>query len=214
MTCDPLELAEISGLGDELWGIHGPRILRKFDLLESGRLRNAICFEDWSRARMTYEKRSSAADKTNSLRLAHGDRTVTVDDDDGNRTPTVSGRVYVDVSVPLNTGSTIPDSVDCRVLSERVGIFAMREQADMLRCLSVHVKASGQKVADAIEHMIARWEQYQARLPDLGFTPYTTSYKFFMSGNWNRPEAWAERKNGDARNETVAYWKELHSGDA
>jgi uncharacterized protein YdaU (DUF1376 family) len=51
---DQMELAEISGLGDELWALHGPRILRKFEVLENGRLRNAACFEEWSAAEQVF----------------------------------------------------------------------------------------------------------------------------------------------------------------
>ena len=65
---DPLELAEESGLGDELWEAHGSRILRKFQPLEDGRLRNQVCFDEWLEAKRIYDKRRENADRTNSVR--------------------------------------------------------------------------------------------------------------------------------------------------
>jgi hypothetical protein len=79
---DTLDLAEKSGLGDELWAIHGPRILRKFDPVNgTGRLRNQVCFEKWQEAKAIYEgrhvspeelsrKRSEAGKKGNQKRWA------------------------------------------------------------------------------------------------------------------------------------------------
>jgi hypothetical protein len=82
---DPFELAEISGLGDELWQIHGPRILRKFETVTarspSGngtvtaeRLQNAVCFQEWKEAKRVFDARQKAADRTNAARSPHGHR--------------------------------------------------------------------------------------------------------------------------------------------
>ena len=65
---DPLELSELSGLGDELWEAHGSRILRKFQTLEDGRLRNLVCYEEWLEAKRVYDKRRESADRTNTER--------------------------------------------------------------------------------------------------------------------------------------------------
>lgn len=73
---DPIELADMSGLGDELWALHGPRILRKFGTGPGGRLQNSVCFEEWNEARRIFEARQSSANKTNS-RSPNGHRTVT-----------------------------------------------------------------------------------------------------------------------------------------
>lgn len=67
---DPLELAESSGLGDELWTAHGARILRKFHEVERGRLRNQVCYEEWLEAKRVYDKRRESADRTNTERSA------------------------------------------------------------------------------------------------------------------------------------------------
>lgn len=77
LSSDPLELAEISGLGDELWSIHGPRILRKFLTRTDGRLVNFVLAKEWDEARRVFESRQNAADRTNKHRWSNGDRSVT-----------------------------------------------------------------------------------------------------------------------------------------
>jgi hypothetical protein len=78
---DPLDLADKSGLGDELWAAHGPRILRKFSFVEDAefpsKYRNAALFEKWKEAKSIYEKRQKAADRTNNLRSPSENTTVT-----------------------------------------------------------------------------------------------------------------------------------------
>jgi hypothetical protein len=83
----------------------------------------------------------------------------------------------------------VPDTADTRILAESVGIFEMKQQADMNRLLPAYMKQSGKNVEDSIRHMIGRWEEYQAAIPMLSFN-YGSSYKFFMSGNWDKPELW------------------------
>jgi hypothetical protein len=79
VSADPLDLAETSGLGDELWALYGARIIRKFDEVEGGKLRNAVLFVEWQEAREIFEKnhltpeelhekRSSAGRKGNEVR--------------------------------------------------------------------------------------------------------------------------------------------------
>lgn len=69
---DPLDLAELSGLGDELWSLYGLRILRNFATLENGRIRNLVCFQEWEEARQiflhTQEVRSKAGKIGNAKR--------------------------------------------------------------------------------------------------------------------------------------------------
>lgn len=58
---DPIELAEISELGDELWETYGTRILRKFYTVEAtGRLQNEVCFKEWREAKEKFEANSRA----------------------------------------------------------------------------------------------------------------------------------------------------------
>lgn len=83
---DPQELSELSGLGAQLWEIHGARILKKFVLVEPGKRRNQVCYLLWLEAKHVYESRQKAALETNRKRtekaaaklLRRGDPTVTV----------------------------------------------------------------------------------------------------------------------------------------
>jgi uncharacterized protein YdaU (DUF1376 family) len=74
---DPLILADLSGLGDELWAAHGERILRKFFRLDGKLLRNLVLHSEWEEARRIYEARQAAAHRTTELRSVNGHRTVT-----------------------------------------------------------------------------------------------------------------------------------------
>lgn len=55
LSSDPIDLATESGLGDDLWAQYGPRILRKFELIE-GRYRNQVLFDEWEDSRKKFEK--------------------------------------------------------------------------------------------------------------------------------------------------------------
>ena len=93
-------------------------------------------------------------------------------------------------------GTGTPDTADARILCESVGIFGMKEQADMNRLLAVYIKDSGKLVDDAISHMVGRWQEYQAAAPLLEWQ-YGSAYKFFMSGNWDKPEMWPRAKGAE-----------------
>lgn len=78
MNSDPVELAEMSGLGDKLWAVHGARILRKFESVDgNGKIRNDVCYVEWLEAKRVFDRRREAADRTNTERWANGDRSVT-----------------------------------------------------------------------------------------------------------------------------------------
>jgi len=186
---DPMLLAEMSGMGDELWAIHGPRILRKFHSVEgTDRLRNDVCHQEWLDAKGVFDKRRASAERTNSGRSPHQTATVT------ERGPSRSADTRTTV-VPVPVDVPVADTVDTRILSESVGIFGMREQADINRLLAVYLKESKRTVDEAIKHMIGRWQQYQKAMPVLDWT-YGSAYKFFNSGNWDNPENWPAKANG------------------
>lgn len=96
------------------------------------------------------------------------------------------GEVEREVITPLPPK---PDTADTRILCESVGIFGMKEQADMNRLLAVYVKESGHPVDDAISHLTARWTEYQGHAQNLEWQ-YGSAYKFFMSGKWDTPTGW------------------------
>jgi hypothetical protein len=75
---DPIDLADKSGLGDELWAVYGTRILRKFERVDgSDRLRNLPQYERWQAAKAVYGKRQEAANRTNELRSPSLFNTIT-----------------------------------------------------------------------------------------------------------------------------------------
>lgn len=92
---DPIDLATESRLGDELWALYGPRILRKFILTEE-RWRNQVLFKEWEEARKVYEKRKSGALRTNESRSANGERTQSSRNTD---TQTLTGTLTEDIGL-------------------------------------------------------------------------------------------------------------------
>lgn len=81
LSHDPMDLADNSGLGDELWSVYGPRILRSFVSCGEGRIRNEALYRDWLEAKRVFESRQTAAKRTNTSRSANGDH------EDGETTP-------------------------------------------------------------------------------------------------------------------------------
>jgi hypothetical protein len=81
LSADPIDLATDSGLGDELWTVYGPRILRKFKVRDDGRLINKVLSSEWAEAKRVYEARLGAANRTNNerspQRSPHDKATVT-----------------------------------------------------------------------------------------------------------------------------------------
>lgn len=74
---DPIELAELSGLGDELWAEYGARILRNFDPTSEGRLRNQVCFSEWLEAQRIHEARRDGAHRAVAIRSPRGEHKAT-----------------------------------------------------------------------------------------------------------------------------------------
>jgi hypothetical protein len=110
------ELAELSGLGDELWAVYGAKILRKFEPVgDTDRLRNEVCYHEWQEAKRIYERRKQAAEATNTVRSPHktdpknnGDRsfsTVTVRRP--SRPADTRARVPARVPVPVDVSVSV-----------------------------------------------------------------------------------------------------------
>jgi hypothetical protein len=110
ISADPLDLAERSGLGDEVWALYGPRILRNFTIVCDGRYRNRVCFEEWQLAKAVFEKnhvpddemrrkRSEAGKKGNFARWGDRKCDEVVSQTDHKASPTTV--VTVPVSVPV-----------------------------------------------------------------------------------------------------------------
>lgn len=82
-------------------------------------------------------------------------------------------------------------SVMNRVLCEKVGIFEIRQQSDMHRCLASFVAKSGKSLESAVEFMAAQWESYKSlsATEPMQWT-WGSAYKFFMSGKWENAADW------------------------
>ena len=128
---DESSLAEMSGLGDELWKIHATRILRKFQSDDQGRLTNFVLRAEWDEAQRVFDARKKSADRTNTARWAVGDRAVT--DNGASRSPdtrtgTVTGtdtkKEQKPSPTPRKRSSEVKHSTDPRHISCKAEIFS------------------------------------------------------------------------------------------
>jgi hypothetical protein len=69
ISAEPMDLATESGLGDELWALYGPRILRKFHAVDGGRLRNDVVFEEWSETKRVWEEKQMTPEERAELAI-------------------------------------------------------------------------------------------------------------------------------------------------
>ena len=124
---DPILLAEMSGMGDELWVLHGPRILRKFHPIEgTEKLRNDVCYQEWLEAKRVFDSRRQAADRTNTARSP---RLLELQSPDGHRVAvpcealrSADTRTTV-VPVPVNVPVSLPLSDSGSELALAAWIF-------------------------------------------------------------------------------------------
>jgi uncharacterized protein YdaU (DUF1376 family) len=68
VSADDLDLAADSCLGDELWEKYKARILRKFEEVSEGRLRNQTAYEEWKGARNKFESKILTPEEQEDLR--------------------------------------------------------------------------------------------------------------------------------------------------
>ena len=102
-----------------------------------------------------------------------------------------------------------PGTEETRILCDVLGIFNMKEQADMHKCYAAFIRISKKSPESAREHMWARWEEYKKK-PYLEWR-FGSAYKFFMSGVWNEPAAWPQAK-GSEKKDPFANMKFINSG--
>ena len=121
ISTDTIELAEKSGLGDELWTVHGPRILRKFEAADgNGRLRNPVLFAEWMEAKRVFDARRQAAERTTEIRSPRHKATVTVEELNGHRTVTDGGPSRsADTHTRTGTGTVVQEQKPSRAKSAR-----------------------------------------------------------------------------------------------
>jgi hypothetical protein len=72
VSSDPLDLAEMSGIGDDLWAQYGPRIMRNLRLLENGRLTNDVLRAEWDEAKRIYEAGQARREELHRKRAEAG----------------------------------------------------------------------------------------------------------------------------------------------
>lgn len=192
---DDLILSEMSGIGDELWNTHKERILRKFEPVDgNGRLRNDVLFEKWKKAQSVYLKRAESADHTNTVRSpkrsSSGKDTVTVGKEDGDRSPTVYGRVYVDV--PVSVPVSLPEKpVDACMFASAVLLecrIGGRDLRMVLEEIGRAEAAHGEDLEALAEQASRAWVEYCAAKPMLEYA--WGALKFFGEGYWKTPETW------------------------
>jgi hypothetical protein len=208
---DQLELAENSGLGDELWVIHGPRIMRKFESVNgNGRLRNQVCFEEWTEAKRVFEARRKSADRTNSLRSPSEVSTVTVDGP-LRSADTRTTVVPVPVGVPVFVGEKpFPEEpekpIDPCMFASAV-LVECRIGGRNLRMVLEEVGRAEQIHGEDLEALAAQavrsWNEYCAVKSQLDHP--CGAEKFFGEGIWKHPENWPRKKK--SRAETIAAWR-------
>jgi hypothetical protein len=195
ISADPLDLATMSGLGDEAWATYGPRILRKFVLID-GRLRNEVLFEEWSEAKRVFDARSMAAKRTNSERSPRKKATVT------ERSPlrsadTITGtetRTKRQEESTREDEPTVEEIVCAHPTNVARGMSAL--QAPLGQCAAVvEVLASGVNRAEllaktrAIAAVVAEWPPGERK-----FLKRVES--FFREFEFNKPlEEWSYAGN-------------------
>ncbi len=112
---DGFDLANLSGLGEELWTQHSPRILRKFKTLDSGRLQNVALLAEWDKARGVFLSRSKSAKDATAKRLGKHTESVTVSNDSGDRTVSESRPLRsVDTMTMTSTDTKTKAKTDTR----------------------------------------------------------------------------------------------------
>lgn len=212
---DMSQLAEMSGLGEELWAIYGAKIVRKFDPVgDTDRLRNDVCYDEWLQAKRVYERRKQAAESTNSARSPHkispgtdGDRrdlTVTA------RTPGTRARVParvpvpVDVSVPVNPESG-GELIAAHHLLEELSVVAdngtRRVAADAIRLLA----KEGGNVQTAHDFILAAGRRAVADGEVIN--------RFWFSDKRYRPAAPVKTRKQREKDQAWADFHERNKGD-
>lgn len=207
ISADPLDLAEMSELGDELWAQHGPRILRKFDQADDGRLRNRECFSEWQEAKRIFEARRHAAEKTTRIRSPHKKDTVTVHEDDGDRpknersadtrtgtrtgTYTGTGTGTEENPAALHT----PPALDHVDVARRVGEECRITSTGVIREIQEQAKlelADGRTADDIAAEIAGSIQAYRTEKPKLQIT--WGLEKFIGEGHWRDPTGWPRKE--------------------
>ena len=115
ISSDAMELATMSGLGDELWAVYGTRIVRKFAVVGS-RLRNEVLFREWSEAQNVYLKRRTGAVRTNTSRSADAVRTQSARSTDTHTHTHTDTDTVVQIQLQLPSSAPVGARVDTPIV--------------------------------------------------------------------------------------------------
>lgn len=225
VSSDAFDLAERSGLGDELWAIYGVRILRKFDPVEgTDRLRNQVCFEEWTEAKRIFEARRGSAEKTNQKRSPHKNDTVTVGETHGHRSKTARSadtRAHVRALVPVDVEVPVPVPVGSRLVEDREGLTPEMVAKALAEKIGVSLgygpssfntavtevaqgeMRAGRAARDILIEMEAAYRFYDQEKPALRITWGPAN--FFGQGHWRNPDGWPRKQQ--SRQEKIAAWR-------
>jgi hypothetical protein len=208
---DPLTLAEMSELGDELWATYGPRILRKFEPVNGdGTLRNAVCYGEWLEAKRIFDARREGAQRTNTVRSPknnerspNGHR-VEMPRSADTRTTVVGVDVDVPVSVPVNDELS-PEMV-ARGLADILGLSLGYGPGSFNTAVTEVARTALSHGADlrtlAVE-MEAAYRFYLQEKPTLRIQWGPTN--FFGQGHWRDPTGWPRKEK--TRSEKIDTWE-------
>lgn len=218
---DAAKLANIAKLPKDAWSMNEAVLMEFFTEGEDGLLhqkRSDREKEKWMKSRTTAQQKAAKAAKArwgDAPSIAPGNpQALPVQSPLPKPSPTntkpkdgeqqvsklasqqVSGTASEQVSKLADRAVQL-DSVDTRILSESVGIFGMKEQAEMHRLLGKYCESTGHSVDLASQEMRGKWAQYQCAAPNLEWQ-FGSSYKFFMSAIWDKPEMWPLKGGGNA----------------
>jgi uncharacterized protein YdaU (DUF1376 family) len=181
IPADDLDLASLSGLGDDLWQLYKPRILRKFVTREDGRLFNQVLFREWLEAKRIFEARSAAARNTTATRSPNGHRTPTATPNErrpSRSADTITGTVTTtgteepntlaltsvevpaggvfDLPLPGNQGEwQVPDSLYREMVEAYPGVNVMAEFGKMRAWLITN--SSNRRTVKGIPRFMNNW---------------------------------------------------------
>ena len=210
VPADPIDLAEKSGLGDDMWAQFGPRILRKFERVDgNGHLRNLVCYEEWKEAKRVFDSRREAAAKTNSARSANGHRAVTDDiavRSADTRTTVVPVVVNVPVSVRKEPDDDLEPEMVAVCLGELLGISIGCGPGSMNAAVTevaAAEKKRGKSMKELQVEMEGAYRFYEQEKP--GLRIQWGPAKFFGDGHWRTPESWPRKQK--TRSEEISTWR-------
>lgn len=117
---DALDLAALSGLGDELWALYGLRILRKFASNDQGKLINHVLHDEWREAKGIFDHnrkvKSEAGKIGNAIRWG---RTCDKKPSQNVRTPIAEGSQNIATTTGTGTGTKTEEQKPSRAKKPR-----------------------------------------------------------------------------------------------